>query len=84
MPDISPAKIGLFEITGELLFQVCNTEPHPRTPQLGEGEAFIEGSGRAVVNKVSMAFHWLSLVRNEVFLPLVGLCYVSGHESSHF
>ena len=61
--DISSAKMGLFWISRELQFGVCNHgEPPARPGRKGvcfyREEKEIE---RALVSQESMAFHWLSL-----------------------
>ena len=85
LPDISPAKMGLFGISRDLQFQVCNHgEPHV-SPCPATGELFYRGEkevGRAIVNKESMAFHWLSPCqeRRGVFLLLLGSAIIAEHE----
>ena len=57
LPVIFPAKMSLFGISREF-------KPHASPCTTGEGELFYRGEkevGRAIVNKESMAFHWLSL-----------------------
>ena len=83
LPDISPGKMGLFLISRELQFGVCN---HGETYKVAvsplvarEGECFYRGEnkvGRVIINKESMAFHWLSpsKERSEVFLLPFGFC----------
>lgn len=67
--------------SAENCFRVCN---HGEL-LAGQGKkvAFIEGKevGRAVVNKGTLAFHWLSPYQERSCLP-VGLCYPSRCESS--
>ena len=67
LSDVSPAKMGLFWINRE--FGVCNhCGPHASLPMAREGERFYRGEkevGRAIINKESMAFHWLSPCRKE-------------------
>lgn len=82
-------KIGLFRISGELQFRVCNRdEPCASSHMAREGEHFYKEEkekkkkkeekevGRAVANRVH-GFYWLSLCleRRVVFLLSAGLCY---------
>ena len=74
LPDIFPAKMGLFGISRELQFGVGIHGEHARQ---GKENTFIERNvGRTVV-KESMAFQWLCPCqeRRGVFLLPVGLCY---------
>ena len=46
LPDISPAKIGLFKISRELQFRVCNHgKPHTNSYMAREGGHFYGGKG---------------------------------------
>ena len=78
LPDISPSKMGLFWISRELQFGVCNHgEPSTSSCTAREGEHFHRDEkevGRVLVNKEFMAFHWLSPCQERTLLP-VGLCY---------
>ena len=64
LPDISPAKMGFLEGCKEIQFMVCNFGRPCTCPFTEkEGEHFYTGEkkvGKAMVNKESMAFHWLS------------------------
>ena len=65
LPDISPAKVGLFGISRDLHFGVCNHgEPLASLHTAREGERFYKeekGFGRAIVHKESIhGFTWLS------------------------
>ena len=66
--------MGLFRISTELQFGVCNHgEPRVSLSTASGGENEV---GRARVNTESMAFNWLSCCRErrEVFLLPAGLC----------
>ena len=77
LQDISPAKTGLSGISRELQFGVCN---HGNPPMAREGGQFYREEKeveRALVNRESMVFHWLSPCwerRGDFLLP-VGLCF---------
>ena len=87
LPDISPVKMGLFKISRELQFWVCNhNEPYASPQTAREGGCFYRGEkevGRDVVNRI----HGFSLTES---LPgkksssLLGSSIVVGGESSPF
>lgn len=71
-----PVKLGLFGVSGELQFDVCNLgEPHANPCIAREGEHFnrggkeVGGEGMAPVYTESMVCQWLSpcLERRGVF-----------------
>ena len=83
LPVISPAKMGLFGISRELQFRVCNHgEPHasPHVAREGGGK----GSWEAVINKESLCFNWLSSCQDweDSFFFLLGSAIVAGCGSS--
>lgn len=75
-----PVKVGLFEINREWQFSGCHCIKLCESPcTVREGQYFYRGEkevGRAIGNKESLAFHWLSLCqgRRGGCLP-IGLCY---------
>ena len=80
LSDISPAKMGLFRISRELQFGVCNYgEPRAGSHLSREGEYFYrrgKGSWEGYKNRKSVAFHWLNpCQKRRAFLSLVGVCY---------
>ena len=81
LSDISPAKMGLFRISRELQFGLCNHgKPRASSRLSREGECFYRGEkevGRVIKNKESTAFHWLSPCqeRGGAFLFLIVLSY---------
>ena len=81
--------MNFFEISKELQFRASNHgEPCASQGTAREGELFYRGKkevGRAIVNKESMAFHWLRgcQERRGVFF-LVGSAILTGHERSPF
>ena len=76
---MSPVKMGLSGISRELQFSFCNhREPFesPRTAK--EGKHFYREEkeiARAIVNKESMAFHWLNPCEERRVFLLIGLCH---------
>ena len=58
---ISPTKMGLFGISRELHFGVCNLGEPRASPQARDEYLLKEEEvGKATVNGESTAFHWLS------------------------
>lgn len=76
--------MGLFRISRELQFGVCNHSESHASPREGDrGEREI---GRAVVNKEAMGFHWRSPCqeRGDFLLPVeLCYCYVRAPPSGH-
>ena len=78
--------MGLFGISRELKFRVCN---HGKSPS-GKGRGTLlqrgERGEEAVENKESMAFHWLNSYqeRREDFLLLDGSAISRWHKSTPF
>ena len=79
LPVISPSKMGLFEISKELQFRVCNQVDHVQVLSKKWRELFYreeEEVERAIVNQESSTYHWLSSSQaRKGRLPLV-LCYL--------
>lgn len=79
LPVISPVKIGLFSISKELQFRICNCASHMHSK--GRKMLFREENqgGRALVNKESRAFHWRSPCQESrgIFL-LLGCALTAG------
>ena len=79
IPDISPAKMGLFEMSRELQFGLCNHGKPHASPHKAREEHFYREEKEfrmATVNRV----HGFSLAetcqeRRGIFLPSVGICY---------
>lgn len=74
LPVISPAKIGLFKISRELQFGVCNHSEARASPKgQGKESTFIQGEkamGRAIVNTKSKASLGSVLARKGI-LPVL-------------
>ena len=89
LPDISPAKMGLFRISRELQFEIGNHGKPCASPHIArEGECFYRGRkevGSAIVNKECMAFHctspWQEL--RELFI-LLNSVIILRHKSFPF
>ena len=89
LPDTSPAKLDLFRISRELQFRVCNHgKSRASSCKARKGEHVYREEkevGMALVNKESVAFHWLSPSQERrVCIPPFGLCYHQRTWSSPF
>ena len=93
LPDISPAKMGLFKINRELHFRVCNHgEPRASPFMAREGEHFYreEKEVGRYSKKKKKKESWLSISwvlarkEEESFFFLLGSAVIIWHESSHF
>lgn len=87
--DIALAKTGWLRTSREIQFRVCNHGSHIQAPEAKEGEHSHRTEkeiGRVIVNKETIAFHWLSCFqeRKGSLIFLLGSAIIPGPESFPF
>ena len=83
LPDICPAKTGLFGISRELQFRVCNHGKTSASPHKVKEES-LYGWKRMLGGLRKQGSHSFSLAESRVFPLLTELCGITGFENSPF